>query len=180
VYVAGSHPSPAANYRQPFRFDFVEARVPDPESRGDAAAPVGDRRQFLTWLSRAFLGLWAVGAAAVVSAYVKPPRRGEGAAERTVRVGLLEDLPIGEGRLVRHGVTPFHVIRLDATRIVAVSAVCTHVRCILGFDRERRALICPCHDGRFDVNGNVVSGPPPRALPTYTVSVRAGEVFVHL
>jgi cytochrome b6-f complex iron-sulfur subunit len=154
--------------------------MPDPESRGPAAAPVEDRRQFLGWLSRAFLGLWAVGAAAVVSAYVKPPRRGEGAAERTVRVGLLDEFLIGEARLVRHGVTPFFVVRVDSERVVALSAVCTHVRCILGFDRSRRALVCPCHDGRFDLAGNVISGPPPRPLATHHVSIRAGEVFVHL
>ncbi|TDI85191.1 MAG: hypothetical protein E2O78_04900 [Caldithrix sp.] len=30
---------------------------------------------------------------------------------------------------------------------------------------------CPCHDGVFDVNGNVVSGPPPRPLQKYEVDV---------
>lgn len=138
------------------------------------------RRRFITWLSRAFLGLWGLGAAGVVGAYLKAPERGERIAERLVRVGLLDELPIGEARLVRHGVTPFHVVRLDATRVVAISAVCTHVRCILGYDRERKGFVCPCHDGRFDMGGNVISGPPPRPLPTYGVSVRAGEVFVHL
>ena len=138
------------------------------------------RRGFLTWLTRAFLGLWGLGAAGVIGAYVKAPERGERIAQRLVRVGLLDDLRIGEGRLVRHGITPFFVVRLDQSRIVALSAVCTHVRCILGFDRERRILVCPCHDGRFDLAGNVISGPPPRALPSYTVSVRAGEVFVQL
>jgi cytochrome b6-f complex iron-sulfur subunit len=81
---------------------------------------------------------------------------------------------------MRHGTAPFYVLRLDAVRVVAVSAVCTHVRCILGYDRERRGFVCPCHDGRFDLGGNVLSGPPQRPLSTYVVSVRAGEVFVHL
>jgi len=138
------------------------------------------RRHFLTWLSRAFLSLWGLGAAGVVAAYLKAPERRERVAERLVRVALLDELRIGEALLVRHGLTPFYVVRLDAARVVAISAVCTHVRCILGFDRERRGLVCPCHDGRFDLAGNVLSGPPPRPLPTYTVSVRAGEVFVHL
>ena len=144
------------------------------------AEGAGSRRHFLTWLSRAFLSLWGLGAAGVVAAYLKAPERREQAAERLVRVGLLDDLRIGDALLVRHGLTPFYVVRLDAARVVAISAVCTHVRCILGFDRERRGLVCPCHDGRFDLAGNVLSGPPPRPLPTYTVSVRAGEVFVHL
>ena len=138
------------------------------------------RRRFLTNLSRAFLSLWGLGAAGVIGAYLRAPERGERIAERTVRVGLLDDLRIGEGRLVRHGITPFYVVRLDASRVVAISAVCTHVRCILGFDRDRRTLVCPCHDGRFDLAGNVLSGPPPRPLANYPVSVRAGEVFVHL
>jgi cytochrome b6-f complex iron-sulfur subunit len=149
----------------------------------DSATPPQEpasRRRFLVWLSRAFLSLWGLGAAGVVGAYLKAPERRERVAERLVRVGLLQDLRVGEARLVRHGVTPFYVVRLDATRVVALSAVCTHVRCIVGFDRERRALVCPCHDGRFDLAGNVLSGPPPRALPTYAVSVRDGEVFVHL
>ena len=49
-----------------------------------------------------------------MAAYLKAPERGAGVAERLVRVGLLDDLQIGEGRLVRHGVTPFYVVRLDA------------------------------------------------------------------
>ena len=153
------------------------SNAPDPASPLQQAAP---RRRFLAWLSRAFLGLWGLGAAGVVGAYLRAPERGERIAERIVRVGLLEDLRIGEGRLVRHGTTPFYIVRMDATRVVALSAVCTHVRCIVGFDREKRSLVCPCHDGRFDLAGTVLSGPPPRPLPSYAVSVRAGEVFVHL
>ena len=153
------------------------AKPNDPTPPSDAPP---SRRRFLGWLSRAFLGLWGLGGAAVVGAYLKPPEHGAGVAERLVRVGLLDDLQIGKARLVRHGVTPFYVVRLDASRVIAISAVCTHVRCILGFDQERRGLVCPCHDGRFDLGGNVLSGPPPRALPTYSVSVRAGEVYVHL
>jgi Rieske Fe-S protein len=138
------------------------------------------RRRFLTWLTRAFLGLWGLGAGGVIGLYLRAPERGERIAERIVRVGMLDDFHIGEGRLVRHGTTPFYVVRLDASRMVALSAVCTHVRCILGFDRERRSLVCPCHDGRFDLAGRVLSGPPPRPLQAYAVSVRAGEIFVQL
>lgn len=154
-----------------------------PRIPSDPSPPSDDttsRRRFLNWLSRAFLGLWGLGGAAAVAAYLRPAEHGAHVAERLVRVGLLDDLRIGEARLVRHGVTPFYVVRLDASRVVALSAVCTHVRCILGFDRDRGALVCPCHDGRFDLAGNVLSGPPPRPLPTYSVSVRAGEVYVHL
>ena len=155
--------------------------VPLPAPPDDSAgAPSGGRRRALTLLSQAFLALWGLGAAAVVGAYLKAPSRGERGAERMVSAGLLEDFRVGEGRLVRHGIAPFYVVRIDAARVVAISAVCTHVRCILGYDPARKALVCPCHDGRFDLSGNVLSGPPPRSLAAYPVSVRAGEIVVHL
>lgn len=138
------------------------------------------RRGFLGWLTRVFLGLWAVGGFGAIAAYLRPPEKHDSGSDRVVRVGTLDELRIGEARMVRHGVTPFFVIRLDETRVVALSAVCTHVRCILGFDREKKAIVCPCHDGRFDLAGNVLSGPPQRPLPTYSVSVRAGEIFVRV
>ncbi len=137
------------------------------------------RRQFLTWLSRAFLGLWALGGIGVVTTYMGSSENNEGGG-RVVRVGPLDALRIGEIRLIRHGVTPFFVIRTNETSVLALSAVCTHVRCILNVDREHRAIVCPCHEGRFDLRGNVLSGPPPRALPSYEVSMRAGEVFVRV
>ena len=151
----------------------------DPKTGFDSSPPEGEsqtRRHFLTWMSRAFLGLWALGGAGVVAAYLKTPENGEGGG--LVRVGALESLRIGEAKLIRHGVKPFFVLRTNETTVIALSAVCTHVRCILNYDRERRIIVCPCHDGRFDLKGNVLSGPPPRALPQYEVSMRAGEVFV--
>ncbi len=156
-----------------------ERPVPLPTPReAPPGAPSDGRRRFLTLLSQAFLALWGLGAAAVLAAYLKAPEKREREAERVVSAGLLDTYRVGEGRLVRHGVTPFYVVRLDAARVVALSAVCTHVRCILGFDPARKALVCPCHDGRFDLTGNVISGPPPRPLASYPVSIRAGEIFV--
>lgn len=142
--------------------------------------PTATRRRFLGWLSRAFLGLWGLGAIGVFGAYLRPRARGERVAERIVRAGMLDDLRVGEARLVRHGTTPFFLVRADADHVVALSAVCTHVRCILDYDRSRKGLVCPCHEGRFDLSGNVLSGPPPRPLQRYEVSLRAGEIFVHL
>jgi Rieske Fe-S protein len=152
-----------------------ERRPPDP-----SGVASGSRRQFLDWLIKAFLGLWALGFAGVLGAYLRAPEREKRIAERTVRVGTLDELRVGDALLVRHGATPFYVVRLDAERVIAVSAVCTHVRCILDFDRARKGFVCPCHDGRFDLGGAVLSGPPPRPLPSYAVQVRAGEVFVQL
>src|ERR1044072_6842275 len=85
---------------------------------GNGPGASGDRRGFLVWLTRGFLGLWAVGGGAAIAAYMRPPERHDTSSENVVRVGLLGDYRIGAGRMVRHGVTPFFVIRLDATGVV--------------------------------------------------------------
>lgn len=137
------------------------------------------RRRFLDVLGGSFLSLWGLGIAALLTSYLRTPH-GERVAERQVHVGPLDEMRIGEARLVRHGTSPFFVIRRDAETVIALSAICTHVRCVLDYDSERRCLVCPCHDGRFDLGGNVLSGPPPRPLPAYNVAVRAGEIYVTL
>jgi len=153
----------------------------NPTGGGTPGGPgeTASRRTFLAWLSRGFLGLWALGGIGVVTTYMGSSGSNEGGG-RLVRVCAFDELRIGEIRLVRHGVTPFFVIRSNETSVVALSAVCTHVRCILNVDREHRTIACPCHEGRFDLKGNVLSGPPPRPLPSYEVSMRAGEVFVRV
>jgi cytochrome b6-f complex iron-sulfur subunit len=146
----------------------------------DDAVPAS-RRRFMARVSQAFLGLWGVGAFVAIAAYLRSPAgRSEKVGERVVHVGALEDLRLGEGRLVRHGESPFYVVRVGESEVVARSAVCTHLRCILGYDRDRKQFVCPCHSGKFDIAGSVLSGPPPRALPGYSVSIRAGEVYVQV
>ncbi len=43
--------------------------------------------------------------------------------------------------------------------IHAVTAVCTHMGCILAFNNAERSWDCPCHGSRFDADGNVLHGP---------------------
>ena len=142
--------------------------------------PPASRRRFLSLMSKAFLSLWGLGVVGVVGAFLRPRSKGELVSERIVRAGFLEELRVGEARMVRHGTTPFFIVRVDAGRVIALSAVCTHLRCILDYDRDRHDLVCPCHGGRFSLTGNAVSGPPNRALPTYDVSVRSGEILVRV
>lgn len=137
-----------------------------------------DRRTALTWLIRGFLSLWGLGAAALGAAFLKAPaseRRGE---QGRVRCGALSALPVGDARLVRHGAQPLYVVRTSATEVVALSAVCTHMRCIIKWDRDTRTFLCPCHAGAFDRSGNVLSGPPKRALAQYAAEIRADEIVV--
>jgi Rieske Fe-S protein len=140
------------------------------------------RRGALRWLARIFLSLWGVGFIAVVLAFLKPPRaRADRAGgERTLRAGALDTLPVGDGMMVRHGDKPLLVIRPRPDQLVVLSGICTHRRCVLRWDRERLAVVCPCHAGAFDIKGNVVSGPPNEPLAQFRAEVRGGEIYVHL
>ena len=53
----------------------------------------------------------------------------------------------------------------------AFDAACTHLGCLVKYDQERQVFICPCHAGTFDLEGNVISGPPPKPLPRLSVRV---------
>ncbi|MFQ5429803.1 MAG: ubiquinol-cytochrome c reductase iron-sulfur subunit [Phycisphaerae bacterium] len=52
----------------------------------------------------------------------------------------------------------------------AVSAVCTHLGCIVARSEDGR-FECPCHGSKFDEKGAVQSGPAPRALPWVQLAV---------
>lgn len=138
------------------------------------------RRRLLQWLTGGFLSLWGFGFLFVVASFLKPPRTRRELAERRLRVGSLDELPVGEARMVRHGREPIWVIRTGEDALVGLAGVCTHLHCILNWDPKQRSLLCPCHQGAFDLNGNVLKGPPPRALQRFEVHDQLGVIYVHL
>ncbi len=62
----------------------------------------------------------------------------------------------------------------------ALSTTCTHLGCHVHWEPEHPRFYCPCHDAVFDVDGNVVSGPPPRPLARYDVEEESGAIYVIL
>lgn len=65
----------------------------------------------------------------------------------------------------------------DHEGIKAVSAVCTHLGCIL--EKSTDGFECPCHGSCYNNNGEVLSGPAPRNLSWYQVSRAAdGKIVV--
>jgi cytochrome b6-f complex iron-sulfur subunit len=138
------------------------------------------RRRLLKWLTGGFLSMWGLGFAWVVAAFVKPPRSPRSLAERVLKIGPVDSLSIGQAQLVRHGREPIFIIRTDEETLVGLAGVCSHLHCVLNWDDEQQVLDCPCHEGAFDVNGNVLKGPPPRPLKRFRVETRLGQIYVHL
>lgn len=65
----------------------------------------------------------------------------------------------GEGTIARIGGRQLAVSRDDTGVLRAVSARCTHLGCIVGWNPADRAWECPCHGSRFAADGTVVQGP---------------------
>jgi menaquinol-cytochrome c reductase iron-sulfur subunit len=71
-----------------------------------------------------------------------------------------------------------YVLTTNGQEFVVMSNVCTHLGCRVRWIPEQDGFFCPCHNGVFSKDGNVVSGPPPRALDRFEVKVEDGTLFV--
>ena len=67
---------------------------------------------------------------------------------------------------------PCLVVRTREGDIKAFNALCTHVECTVEYRQTGGEIFCNCHNGVYDLNGHNVSGPPPRPLEVYKVTLR--------
>merc|ERR1711972_207166 len=66
----------------------------------------------------------------------------------------------------------------DGIKDFALSAVCTHLGCVVPWVRSSNKFICPCHGSQYDENGKVVRGPAPLSLALAHTSIQDGNVAV--
>jgi Rieske Fe-S protein len=138
------------------------------------------RRNFLNFLlggaTLAFLGAVFYP----VFRYIIPPESG------TVSVNQVK-LPFTKQQLVdskskfktfKFGQTLGIILVDDKGKLHAMSAVCTHLQCTVRYRADWGVIWCPCHNGRYSLTGQVISGPPPKPLQEYKVSEVKGQLFV--
>ena len=75
-----------------------------------------------------------------------------------------QDIPRGQGKVVRHGMHKVAVYRDDSGTLHHCSAVCTHLKCIVEWNSAEKSWDCPCHGSRYDPYGKVLNGPAISAL----------------
>ena len=81
----------------------------------------------------------------------------------------VEGLQPGEGRIVRVGLAQYAAYRGDDGQLHTLSARCTHLGCIVGWNPADRSWECPCHGSRFAGDGTLVQGPATADLPSRTL-----------
>ncbi|HWB59225.1 MAG TPA: Rieske (2Fe-2S) protein [Chthoniobacteraceae bacterium] len=89
----------------------------------------------------------------------------------------LADIPAGGVRVVNLAEGPV-ILESTGSEIRAFSAICTHLGCVVSYHDDKKELVCPCHGGRYDLDGKVTYGPPPRPLDKLEAKVKDGEVLV--
>jgi len=137
-----------------------------------------NRRNVLkTILSFIPLGVAGAGFAAMGIRFITPVKR---KYERRIFTLHLNELPLNESRI-------FHdlkgkelmMVRTGEQEIKALSTVCTHLGCSVKWQKDKGQFYCPCHNARFDKNGEVLEGPPPAPLDTYKVEIAGDNVFIY-
>ncbi|MBK5258704.1 MAG: ubiquinol-cytochrome c reductase iron-sulfur subunit [Thermoanaerobaculia bacterium] len=128
------------------------------------------RRKLVNWFVASSFGALILSIIYPVLRYLTPPRIAEPSANE-VEAGTTTDIDFRDKafKIVRFGADPVIVVRSGEEQFLAFSATCTHLDCIVGFQKEHNRIWCNCHGGAYDLTGRNVAGPPPKPLTPYKV-----------
>jgi cytochrome b6-f complex iron-sulfur subunit len=131
-----------------------------------------NRRSFLNWLLGSSAGALVASVFYPVARFVSPPDIPE-ANTNQVEAGPTNDPELlAKGfKILRFGNEPVILVRSSDEDFRAFAATCTHLDCIVEYRTDIKHLWCNCHNGEYDLQGQVVSGPPPHGLAVFKVDL---------
>lgn len=135
------------------------------------------RREFLNVLLGGGLIAWVGSLLFPVFKFLEPPAVDE-VKVSSVKIGNIDEMEKDSGKIIKFGNKPVIVIRKKNGDYIAFSAECTHLDCIVQYRKDYGQIYCACHNGRYDLNGRVASGPPPAPLKKYGIAIKDNEVIV--
>lgn len=153
-------------------------------------SPSISRREFVAIVTAALGSIMGAVVGLPAIGYLLSPALKIHKSEAWIPLGKLEDYPINtpipftftrtkingwEKTVNSYGV---YVLRTSDTAVSVFSNICTHLSCRVTWKEELNEYICPCHDGHFDIGGNVVYGPPPRPLERYETKIEDGNLYL--
>jgi menaquinol-cytochrome c reductase iron-sulfur subunit len=148
------------------------------------------RRNFMQSAIWGMGGVIGLGFGVPAVAYVVGPSLKNQQAETWMRLGPTSKVEIGTptlfsftlqaqtGWITSNQEISVYILSTDGRTYVAMSNICTHLGCHIRWISEQNEFFCPCHNGVFDISGNVIGGPPPRPLDRYDVKVEDDQLFV--
>lgn len=148
------------------------------------------RREFLsaaTWAIGVLIGL-GMGIPAV--AYIIGPALQEEDTQEWIRIGSTSKVELGTptlfktkierqtGWIMNEEEIAVYVLTDNGRDFTAMSNICTHLGCRVRWITDQGLFFCPCHNGVFDKQGGVVSGPVPRPLDRFEVKVEDDQLYM--
>jgi cytochrome b6-f complex iron-sulfur subunit len=136
------------------------------------------RRSFfnMLWI---FLGFVALAEfISVVGAFLLPKKRRIKAGNfgAIIEAGPVEKFPFDSVTAFIRG--RFYLARLEDGGFLALSRKCTHLGCTIPWISKEKNFACPCHSSAFDIRGEMISPPAPRALDIYHVFIENNIIKV--
>jgi menaquinol-cytochrome c reductase iron-sulfur subunit len=148
------------------------------------------RRQFLKTATAAIGAIIAAGFAIPAVAYVVGPGLKRQQSEAWIPLGPASKVEPGTPTLYRTSVErqtgwitsteeiSVYVLTENGRDYVSMSNICSHLGCRVRWIDGRQEFFCPCHNGVFDKEGQVLDGPPPRPLQQYPTRVEDGQIYI--
>lgn len=136
-----------------------------------------NRRGFIT-STLSLIGLFSLGSIPFVSAFARNEVDEE--ADEAYKIAAADELKIGESKpfFYPRENDPALLVRLGDQEYVSYQIKCTHLQCPVYWDNEEEVLMCPCHNGFFDVkDGAPLAGPPRRPLPMIHLESKADGIY---
>jgi len=154
----------------------------------DTFVPDMARRKTMNNILLGSVGLTTLSLAYPYFAFFVPPSTGGGSAGTTATDAAGKDITV-EGWKASHQPSARELVqglKGDATYLLlddqknladfGLNAVCTHLGCVVPWNKAENKFICPCHGSQYDKNGKVVRGPAPLSLALAHVEQVDGKV----
>ncbi len=149
-----------------------------------------DRRQFMSWVTGAISAIIGLGLGIPAIAYIVGPSLKKEETQSWINLGSISKVELGTpslfktkiqrqtGWIVNEEQISVFVLTENGRDFLAMSNICTHLGCRIRWIDDREEFFCPCHNGVFDKDGQIISGPVPRPLDRFETKVENGQLFV--
>ena len=144
----------------------------------------------MSWVTGAISAIIGFGLGIPAIAYIVGPSLKKEETQSWINLGSTSKVELGTpslfktkiqrqtGWIVNEEQISVFVLTENGRDFQAMSNICTHLGCRIRWIDDREEFFCPCHNGVFDKDGRIVSGPVPRPLDRFETKVENGQLFV--
>ena len=149
-----------------------------------------NRRGFLSIATWSIGGLISLMMGIPAIAYVLGPALAKEKNKSWTRLGSMNKVELGTPTLFKASIKHntgwldeeekigVYVLTDNGREFIAMSNICTHLGCRVRWIADQEIFLSPCHNGKFDRQGKVISGPPPRPLDRYEVKIENNQLLI--